>query len=223
VKLKPYATAGFTVVELLVVIGIVVLLLVAAIPAVNSLSKSGGRKAAVSNLVNGIDQARNQALRDQLNTYFVVPTFPSSSNTATVSAYNSKSFAIFEDDPSSVNSSGVVTAVKQLTKWTTLPTGIAIRSGSVGFLVDLSTLITAPIFGPDKSSAPTFRCIQFNSNGEVVQPTAGTSSSFDLNIFEGFVSAGGGETFTSAKSSNNPTATETVRVQRYTGRAESIQ
>ncbi len=53
------ATA-FTLIEMLVVIGIISILLVAVIPAVNSLSKSGGRKASISALLGAIEQTRAQ-------------------------------------------------------------------------------------------------------------------------------------------------------------------
>jgi competence protein ComGC len=52
---------AFTLLELLVVIS---LLLVAVIPAVNSLSKSSGRKGAISNLTTVIEQARSLALSE---------------------------------------------------------------------------------------------------------------------------------------------------------------
>ena len=54
-------SGAFTLLELLVVVGIVSLLLVAVIPAVTSLSKSSGGKAAVSNLMNALEQARSLA------------------------------------------------------------------------------------------------------------------------------------------------------------------
>ena len=65
--------AAFTLLELLVVVGIISVLLVAVIPAVNSLSKSSGRKGAISNLLGAIEQARAQAIKDGRRTYVVFP------------------------------------------------------------------------------------------------------------------------------------------------------
>src|ERR1700693_2696656 len=73
------AHRGFTLLELLVVIGIISILLVAIVPAVNSLSKSSGRKAAVNNLLGAIEQARVQAIKDGQAAYLVFPTFATSS------------------------------------------------------------------------------------------------------------------------------------------------
>src|SRR6188472_4764207 len=51
---------GFTLIEMMVVIGIISIMLVAVIPIVSSLSKSSGRKGAVGNLLSAIEQARAQ-------------------------------------------------------------------------------------------------------------------------------------------------------------------
>src|SRR3954471_1523199 len=67
------ASLAFTLLELLVVIGILTILLVAIVPAVNSLSKSSGRKAAVSNLLGVLEQARALAVKDSHATYIVFP------------------------------------------------------------------------------------------------------------------------------------------------------
>ena len=60
---------AFTLLELLVVIGIIAILMAMIAPAVTSLSKSNGRKAAIANLLGGIEQARAQAIADGQATY----------------------------------------------------------------------------------------------------------------------------------------------------------
>src|SRR4051812_31513401 len=117
-------SSAFTLVELLVVIGIIVVLLVAVLPAVTSLSKSSGRKGAVSNLLGAIEQARAQAVKDGRSTYLVFPNFQAGITQDVVERYHYKAYAIFEED------SDNPTAPTQLTSWKTLPIGISFRPAS---------------------------------------------------------------------------------------------
>lgn len=193
---------------MLVVIAIISILLVAVIPAVNSLSKSNGRRAAVGELLGVIEQARAQAMKDGQSAYLVFPTFTSGTQ-ATLDRYNFKAFAIFEDDPANSNTP------KQLTPWKTLPTGISLRSdvssnAAVTNLPDLASLVTtAPPFTIDTQATPVFYCIKFNTDGGVDNPAI----NFDLAIFEGFVS-GTTETLT-----KKPLTTEIISISHLTGRA----
>ncbi len=199
------ADSAFTLVEMLVVIGIISVLLVAVIPAVNSLSKSSGRKGAINNLLGVIEQARAQAIKDGQATYLVFPTF-SAGTQATLDRYSYKSFAIFEDDP------GNPAAPKQLTPWKTLPTGISIRSGSLSALPDPAADISPALtisFTPDASASAAYRCIKFNTEGGVELPNNNVS----LSIFEGLVKQGN-EILTS-----NPIVSETLTISHLTGRA----
>ena len=101
---------AFTLVELLVVIGIISLLLVAVIPAVTSLSKSSGSKSAVSGLMNSFEQARALALTSGSATYVVF------ADQTTPENYRCKAYIVFQEK------NFVPTAV---TKWNFLPTGIS--------------------------------------------------------------------------------------------------
>jgi prepilin-type N-terminal cleavage/methylation domain-containing protein len=209
--------AGFTLIELLVVMGIIVILLVAVIPVVNSLSKSSGRKAAISNLLGVIEQAHSQAIKDGQATYVVFPTFTSGSQ-PTLDRYHYKSYAIFEDDPAAP------TVPKQLTNWKTLPSGVALRSSGNGNLPSLtaSSSLTPPFtptFGPDTTATAAFQCIKFNSSGEVESP----ANNVVLTVFEGYVN-GTNEVVTGNKDgSGNPSAVESINIARLTGRAVSAQ
>jgi len=209
---------AFTLLELLVVMAIIVLLLAAVVPAVTSLSKSNGRKAAISNLLGGIEQARAQAIADGQATYVVFATFGNGTSQATLDRYNYKSYAIFEDDSANPG------AVKQLTPWRTLPTGLSLRAnqGSGFAITNLVTPAALPAptpsfsFTPNSSSSPTFYLIKFNTAGELDTPAANVV----LGLFEGFVSSGN-ETFTCAKDKNgNPFASEYLSIAQHTGRAE---
>jgi prepilin-type N-terminal cleavage/methylation domain-containing protein len=211
------ARYAFTLIELLVVIGIISVLLVAVIPVVNSLSKSGGRKAAMSNLLGAIEQAHAQAIKDGQAAYIVFPTFTDASQ-ATLDRYQHKSYAIFEDDPAAP------TVPKQLTNWKTIPPGVALRSSGSGKLSDLPATSTlsppfTPKFGPDPSAGGVFRCIKFAATGEVESP----SNNVTLTIFEGYVN-GTTEVLTGPKNANgDPAASESINISRLTGRAVSAQ
>lgn len=208
---------AFTLIELLVVIGIISLLLVAVIPVVNSLSKSGGRKAAIGSLLGAIEQAHAQAIKDGQASYVVFPTF-TGGTPATVERYHHKSYAIFEDDPAAPS------VPKQLTNWKTLPAGVALRSSGAGKLADLtaSTSLSpsfTPTFSPEAAATAVFQCIKFSSSGEVESPP----NNVVLTVFEGYVN-GANEVITGSKDgSGNPSAVESINIARLTGRAVSAQ
>lgn len=201
---------GFTLLELMVVIGIIAVLLAAAVPAVNSLNKSSGRKAAISSLVGAMEQARAEAIKANENTYLLFPTF-NAGKKELLDRYNHRSYAIFITDP------GNPTQPKQLTTWKSLPTGVSLRLSSLAAL-PAATGLTPPLninFTPDTSSGPDFRVVQFNSNGALEVPAADLT----LIAFEGFVS-GGNEVVTGSKdATGNPAATESLKVSHLTGRA----
>jgi type II secretory pathway pseudopilin PulG len=196
--------------ELLVVIGVISVLVVAIVPAVTSLSKSNGRKAAVGNVLGAIEQARSAAIKDGQATYLVFPTFTGAPSSPT-DRYNYKSYAVFEDDPANPGS------VKQLTQWRTLPTGVSFRKPTLDYLVTSISFAFTP-----SGSTGTFPFLKFDTAG-AIDPTstktqAGTSVQF--TVFEGYVS-NSNEVFTSPKdSSGNPTAVEQLFVSRATGRAQ---
>ncbi len=200
---------GFTLLELLVVIGIIAIMMVLIVPAVTSLSKSNGRKAAIANLLGGIEQARAEAIKSGQATYVVFPTFASGTQ-PTLDRYNYRSYAIFEDDAANPGN------VKQLTAWKSFPIGVALRAAgtaALSNLTDPATLGVAFSFAPDPSAAP-LKCFKFNSNGEVQAPAGNVL----LGIFEGYVN--GSEVATTKDGSGNPSAVEYLMVSQFTGRAE---
>ena len=206
---------AFTLVEMLVVMGMIVILLSAVVPVVTSLSKANGRKAAMANLLGGIEQARAEAINTSQATYVVFPTFGAGTAQSTLDRYNYKAYAIFEDNASNPGS------VKQVTPWKALPTGVALRATGTAALANLAdpvSLNPAPTFSftPDTGTTPAFRCLKFNSNGEVEAPAANVL----LGVFEGCVS-NDTEVVTSGKDTNgNPAAVEYIAVAQFTGRAE---
>ncbi len=206
------SVGGFTLLELLVVMGIILIALAALVPAVTSLSKAGGRRAALNSLLGGIEQARAEAIKSSQATYVVFPAFTSGTQ-STLDRYNYRSYAIFEDD------AAIPGNVKQLTDWKSFPTGVALRAAGTAALSNLADPATltpsvAFSFAPDTSAAP-FKCFKFNSNGEVQTPAGNVL----LAIFEGYVNSGS-EVATTKDGSGNPSAVEYLMVSQFTGRAE---
>lgn len=192
--------SAFTLLELLVVMGIIALLLVAVVPAVTSLSKSSGRKGAISNLLGAIEQGRAEAIKAGQPTYVVFPIFPGMS--PATDRYNYKSYAIFVDDPANP------AAPKQLTNWKIFPTGVSMRS-------QISSWPTAPFtFTPLGSAPQAFPYLKFNANGEVESPDPTPATSVTLTVFEGYMNGA-----TEVKTSR-VIVTESISIARLTGRAE---
>jgi len=212
-------SAAFTLLELFVVIAIIAILLVAVGPAFN-LTKSAGRRGAVNNLLGTIEQAHAEAIKSGQATYLVFPTFASGTSQATLDRYNYKSFAIWEDDPTSSP-----TSQKQLTKWQTLPTGISIRAkaGSPESIVNLATDSASMFkFTSDSNATPMFYYVKFNASGEVEAPPS-PPSNVTLAVFEGYVN-GETEVITSTKDAGGePAARESITIARLTGRAQRNQ
>jgi len=217
---RPSPGTAFTLIELLVVMGIIIIALTALVPAVTSLSKSGGRRAAINSLLGGIEQARAEAIKSGQATYVVFPTFTGGVQ-STLDRYNYRSYAIFEDDAAQPGN------VKQLTDWKSFPTGVALRAAAYVINgVNAGALLTylqdpgwnpQPPFTPDLSTTPVLRCIKFNSNGEVQAPITPASTVY-LGVFEGYVNSGA-EVATTRDGSGNPAAVEYVMVSQFTGRA----
>jgi prepilin-type N-terminal cleavage/methylation domain-containing protein len=206
---------AFTLLELLVVIGIIALLLVAVIPAVTSLSKSSGRKGAISNLLGAIEQARAEAIKTGQPSYIVFAAF-TAAPPALLDRYHYKSYTIFVDDSAHPGTP------KQVSNWKTLPTGISLRAegdAKLSGLAQLATL-TPPVmlvFTPAPGAGTeNFRCIKFNATGEVESPPA-PPNNIGLAVFEGRVE-GATEVKTSAT-----LITEGITIARLTGRAERSQ
>jgi Tfp pilus assembly protein FimT len=203
----------FTLLELLVVIGIIAVLLVAIVPAVNSLSKSSGRKGSMSLLLGVIEQARTLAIKDGRATYVAFAAQPTD-NATTISdqkiidRYFYHSAAIFEDDATDPTNPKV-----QVTEWKVLPTGISLRT-EISFSIspDGWTSNSFAFTPAGSGSNQIFPFLKFNSSGGVESP-APTDRQIRLRFFEGLV------TGTTEKPTSAINFDEVITISTLSGRA----
>lgn len=220
-RLHPKRLPAFTLLELMVVIGIISIMLVALVPAVNSLTKSSGRKAAIGSLLGAVEQARAQAIKDGRATYLVlVGQLAGVSDQSIIGRYGYRSYAIFQDDPSNpgdhsspADPADSAKPKVQLTPWKILPTGISLRSD-----MEAAASIwkqSSFSFTPGASGmVQDFPYLMFNESGEVQSPIP-PAGPVPLSIFEGSVDG------TTELPTSKTIITETVQVSRLTGRAVS--
>jgi prepilin-type N-terminal cleavage/methylation domain-containing protein len=210
---------AFTLLEVLVVLGILAIMLVAVLPAITSLSKSSGRKGAVSNIASIIEQTRSLALGDSRNTYVVFATGMPAASADILREYSYRAYAVFEDDATGAQQI-------QVTKWQKLPTGISFRSQDepgpgAGTCITsaTNTEMLSFSFSPLGATATiTAPYIKFDGTGSVVEPT--TAGPMRIVVFEGTADATT-EVATAKESTGLPVRDE-VQVGRYSGRAKYV-
>jgi len=105
--------------------------------------------------------------------------FGSGTSQTVLDRYNYKSYAIFEDDPANPG------AVKQLTPWRILPTGVSLLSESLGALAPLRFTFT-PMVRPQASC---FRILNSPLTVESIPHLRRylLLGQFRFGIFEGYV------------------------------------
>ena len=114
------ARIAFTLVELLVVIGIIGLLAAVSLPAMMGLAKSSRGGSGINLIISALDQARTLAIAQATPAYLVLangdPGWPAE--------YRGRSFAIFSE---TYSPSTETYQQFQVTNWTTLPEGLSFR------------------------------------------------------------------------------------------------
>ena len=197
---------GFSLVELLVVIGVISMMLVLIAPAVTSLSKSSGRKSAVSNLMNALEQARSLAVSSGSATYVVF------ADQSTPADYRCRAFMVFQDRANFSQAA--------VTGWRFLPIGIAFRPDKG--LVTPPTAASPLKFACGGALGPTPRAlpyVKFDPTGIVSAPT--DPNALFVDIFAGAVDEAGRANYTD-DAQRQSQKFDAVVLARLTGRVRYV-
>ncbi len=224
--------AAFTLVEMLVVMGIVVILLAATLPALRGLNQSESRRGAVGNVMGALDHARMMAISDGLATYVVFACKTSTDPQINAECWG-RSYAIYQD------SDNVSFLPVQKTPWMTLPKGVSFKVSAdvapsvLTCFTNQSAQATDPAFpmsnavGTGSAKLPYWK---FDNIGNVTVPASVQSPQksedyLKLLLFPGYVDASGKEISTqnvSTSTNQQNTQLEEIDVNPATGRAKYI-
>ena len=169
--------SAFTLVELLVVVGIIATLLVLVVPAFTGLGRGQSMRSSVAQLRSTLALARQWAITRNEKTYVIFPDDGATYNPARNAAMALRSYAVWAER------SGYIS------EWRYLPPGIVFDANepAANNLFNTTTDRVFPVSFPSNGSpASTMYCIAFTPNGRLNQ-AGGTT--LRLYLREGWVDA----------------------------------
>jgi len=213
-----HSAKAFSLVELVVVIGVIALMTSMLLPSIAGFSSTAGRRGAVNIVMNTFEEARVAALESGQNVYvaFADSDFP-------ISEMRYSAFMVFRDatdeekDPNGDGNTSDGQPYVILKKWTRLPKNIAFKrinnslvptGGGQTTFSGLKTLM------PSTQQDDTFPVLTFNSSG-VVSGGPTPPNPIQIFLYEGYY-GNGQDNFTR----NAGDLFEKITLSRYTGRAQ---
>lgn len=199
---------GFSLVELLIVVGIIAVMMAAFAPAISGFSSTVGRRGAVNTVMNIFEQGRVAAIEGNRPVYVLMwrRTFP-----------EQDAMMILRDTEDGTGD------YIQLTKWVKLPKNILLHQPTQGASI-LSVTAPSTVFDlarmPNNFTVPAgenVKVLVFNETGAVDFPT--TKANRKLIISEGVRGTGGTEAILSDKK-QDAGGFEIISIAPYTGRAQ---
>jgi prepilin-type N-terminal cleavage/methylation domain-containing protein len=200
---------GFSLLELLVVVAILCILIALLAPAVSGFASTGGRKGAVTIVMNTLEQARVSAIESGRE---VIVVFWKRNGATGAVADEQDAMLVLRKNASD-------TAWEPLTRWIKLPRGVLFHGGDADSKIlkdssGLQALSDATIQAlPSNPAKSALGGIQFSPTGAVQLPS--TSSGLRIALTEGQRGIDGLLIVDKQKSGGY----EVISVARYTGRA----
>ena len=196
---NPQSMGAFTILELLVVIGIVILLFGIAAPAYNAINKGSNMRAAERQIQAGAFLARQHAIANHEKAVFFVPTAILTDNKNVRSNMLNHAYIIYGEELTDVASPEYIFG-----KVETLPQGIVFTNSFSGWKD-----VTFSTNGVDLFSG---KGIRYAPTGAIYWKDAPSPTTFDMILTEGSVSEAGAITYRSGGT------VSTSQVRSVTGR-----
>jgi len=213
---RPRGLAGFSLLEILVVVAVVAIMMALMLPAVSGFSSTAGRRGAVNILMNTFEQARIAAIESGQMVYvgFADADFP-------VEDMRYAAFVVFRDATDEEKAANPSRNYVVLKKWTRLPKNISLKSDVGNSLISIASTKTfdSKLLN-ELGSAQTdtkFPALAFNSTGTVEEPSG---NSLFLFLYDGYFGNNRDNVTRNNADGSAPALFEKISLSRYTGRAQ---
>lgn len=216
--MKNTKESGFSLIEVLVVVGIMATLLVLGSSLFRQAGQSESREAVRSLILSGLNNAQSSALSSGEPVAIVMTPYEQG-----LEEQLGRSFAIFEVRQDDVT--GDFEAGRQLRRWTSLPGRFIFSKGSTVSdsgqnAFGQSSVVSIPVVVEQSSRRSVdMPAIIFGGTGNVLWPSG--DGELELHLVEGAVS--GGSAFVTNDNNDDWRKREVFVIGRQTGRARFLQ